>query len=145
MPLTTGKDLERWRLANQLSKHHAAKAFGIQVVRWKELTKDPEKKVTDKALCRIFKLYEMHPEFIPAEPDHDVLAFYTALGFDPSSTKDMEVFGDLIGRSSNNIYRILHYEGNPSQVINRYISGILRFPKEKRLSMMKKVSNIADE
>ncbi|MDL4860739.1 hypothetical protein NPJ88_000180 [Halomonas elongata] len=140
MPPITGEDLERWRLAHTLSKHGAAKAFGVQIIRWQNLTEDPTAVVDDKTLQRLYRLYEQHPETIPVEPATDFVGFYESLGFDRASTKDMDIFGDLIGRSANNVYRIIHYEGNPSQVITKYINGVMRLPKNKRLSVMKEIS-----
>ncbi|MBS8270842.1 hypothetical protein DYI26_19240 [Halomonas litopenaei] len=140
MPPITGEDLERWRLAHELSKHGAAKAFGVQIIRWQTLTQDPTSVVDDKTLQRLYTLYEEHPDTIPVEPESDFVGFYESLGFDRTSTKDMEVFGKLIGRSANNVYRIVHYGGNPSQVITKYINGVLRLPRNKRLSVMKEIS-----
>lgn len=142
MPPITGEDLERWRLAHELSKHAAAKAFGVQIIRWQALTEDPTGTVNDKTLQRLYTLYEEHPETIPVEPESDFIGFYESLGFDKASTKDMEVFGELIGRSANNVYRIIHYGGNPSQVINKYINGVTRLPRNKQLSVMKEISKL---
>ncbi|WP_088698680.1 hypothetical protein [Halomonas campaniensis] len=140
MPPITGEDLERWRLAHELSKHAAAKAFGVQIIRWQELTEDPTAIVNDKTLKRLYTLYEEHPETVPVEPEGDFLGFYESLGFDKTSTKDMSIFGELIGRSANNVYRIINYNGNPSQVINKYINGVMQLPRKKRLSVMKDIS-----
>lgn len=144
MPPITGEDLERWRLAHELSKHHAAKVFGVQVIRWQELTQDPTAVVTDKTLKHLYTLYEQFPETIPVEPESDFIGFYESLGFDLKSTKDMEKFGKLIGRSANNVYRIIHYNGNPSQIINKYINALLQLPKNRRLTVMKNISQSND-
>lgn len=139
MPPLTGEDLERWRLANNLSKTEAARVFGLQLNAWRAYVEATEDFVKDKAVRRTYELYTQYPETVPVEVKPSLLEFYSELGFDPDSLKDIHEFGRLIGRSQENMYRIIKDEGGTSPQVIRLIQTILKLPKKQRIRVLREI------
>lgn len=122
-----GADLERWRLANGLTKASAADAFGLQVVKWDKLT-DPKAahlQIADPAVALLLQLYTTRPESSPVSQVVDMNEFYAFLGFD-DKPRDREMFAAMIGRSAPSAYRLLLHGGKPGRQLTRLVVALQR-------------------
>jgi hypothetical protein len=122
-----GADLERWRLANGLTKASAADAFGLQVVKWDKLT-DPKAahlQIADPTVALLLQLYTTRPESSPVAQVVDMNEFYAFLGFD-DKPRDREMFAAMIGRSAPSAYRLLLHGGKPGRQLTRLVVALRR-------------------
>ncbi len=131
-----GADLERWRLANGLTKATAADALGLQLSRWQELTAPAAAAVPvdDPAVALLLELYQRHRRASPVPPVVDVRQFYDYLGFSDTA-RDRAAFAALIGRSPPSAHRLTKGGGAPGSVLKRLVEGVLRLnlpPKKAR-------------
>ncbi len=143
-----GADLERWRLANGLTKATAADAFGLQIVKWDELT-DPRNSaqaIADPTVAMLLQLYQTHPESSPVSEAVDMSAFYEFLGL-VDNPRDREKFAALIGRSAPSAYRLLLHGGKPGRPLTRLVVAVrkLGLPAEATLSLMTDVAGQVGE
>jgi hypothetical protein len=103
-----GQDLDKWRLANGLSKGAAAGAFGLQRARWDKLTSPTSKllPLQDPVLGMLLEIYTRRPECAPRREVEDVQEFYDFLELGDSG-EDRATFAKLLGRSKPSICRLL--------------------------------------
>ena len=98
-PPICGQDLDKWRLANGLSKAAAAAAFGLQRARWDKLTSPTGRllPLQDPVLGMLLEIYTRRPECAPQREVEDVQEFYEFLELTDSG-EDRARFAKLLGR-----------------------------------------------
>ena len=143
-----GADLERWRVENGLTKVEAADAFGLQKVKWDELTSAArsQEPLSDPVLAMLLHVYRQHPESSPVQVPPDIAEFYEFLGLQ-DSPQDREAFATLIGRAPPSVYRHLLHNGKPGRPVIRWIEAIRRMKLTSKQSlrlMADVVSSVGD-
>jgi len=148
LPPICGTDLERWRIENGLTKLAAADTFGLQKVKWEELTsaENSTKKITDPVVAMLLHLYRHYPESAPVQQPPDVKEFYDFLGLQ-DTPQDRDKFATLIGRSPPSVYRLLLHDGKPGRPVMRWIEAVRRLkltPKKSLRVMADVVSSVGE-
>jgi hypothetical protein len=143
-----GADLERWRVENGLTKVEAADAFGLQKVKWDELTSAARahEPLSDPVLAMLLHVYRQHPDASPVQVPPDIAEFYQFLGLQ-DSPQDRETFATLIGRAPPSVYRHLLHNGKPGRPVIRWIEAIRRMKLTSKQSlrlMADVVSSVGD-
>ena len=131
-----GADLERWRVENGLTKVEAADAFGLQKVKWDELTSAARahEPLSDPVLAMLLHVYRQHPDSSPVQVPPDIVEFYQFLGLQ-DSPQDRETFATLIGRAPPSVYRHLLHNGKPGRPVIRWIEAIRRMKLTSKQSL----------
>lgn len=144
-----GADLERWRLANGLTKASAADAFGLRLVKWNQLTdtKSAHQQIEDPTVALLLELYTTVPASSPVSQVVDMNEFYSFLGFE-DDPRDREMFAALIGRSVPSAYRLLLHGGNPARQLNCLVVALMRLgltPESTRALMSKVAREVGEK
>lgn len=136
LPPFCGADLERWRVENGLTKVEAADAFGLQKVKWDELTSAARahEPLSDPVLAMLLHVYRQHPDSSPVQVAPDIAEFYQFLGLQ-DSPQDREAFATLIGRAPPSVYRHLLHNGKPGRPVIRWIEAIRRMKLTSKQSL----------
>ena len=138
-PPLCGADLERWRLANVLTKASAADALGLQITRWDDYTSENQMTlpIPDPAVAILLQLYLSYPEASPVARRLDMREFCDALGLG-DSTGDLVRLAALIGRSKSSAHRLLRHNGTPGRPTVRLVDAVqrLQLPKDELLHVL---------
>ena len=139
LPPICGADLERWRLANGLTKASAADALGLQITRWDDYTSETRiaLPIPDPAVAILLHLYVKYPAASPVARRLDMREFCETLGLG-DSTGDLIRLAALIGRSKSSAHRLLRHNGTPGRPTVRLVDAVqrLHLPKDETLRVL---------
>ncbi|WP_084267477.1 hypothetical protein [Azohydromonas lata] len=135
-----GIHLEKWMMDRKLTKAEAAEAFGLQRVKWDELTRDDRKlePVDDPVVAMLYEVYRQHPKAYPRPVPPDIKEFFLWLGLREDQPQDFTTFAALIGRAPPTAYRLIRppklkkaslqakNKPSPSRSVLRWIEALRR-------------------
>lgn len=149
-----GGDLEGWRCDNKLSKVEAADAFGLQKVKWDELTSEDHasEPLTDPTVAMLLEIYRSYPKSSPIRPQPDIKEFFVWLGLQEDQPQDYTTFAALIGRAPPTVYRHIRppkqddlhtNKSKPSRPVLRWIEALCRLNLTPRQTLKLMVEVVA--